>query len=104
MWKDQTVTVFPIPKFPTAERDLSIVVENSVAQEDVRSTIRKGKWVEHVEFLDVYTGDQLQDGYKSLSFSIALRDPNATLTDKQADSTIEKVLKQLSKLFDAKLR
>ena len=104
LWKDQTVTVFPIPKFPTAERDLSIVVENSVAQEDVRSTIRKGKWVEHVEFLDVYTGDQLQDGYKSLSFSIALRDPSTTLTDKQADSTIENVLKQLSKLFDAKLR
>ncbi|MEE3233546.1 MAG: phenylalanine--tRNA ligase subunit beta [Candidatus Latescibacterota bacterium] len=103
-WQKQAVRFSPVPKFPTAERDLSIVVKDEVAQEDVRTTIMKGKWVEHVEFLDIYVGDQLQDGYKSLSFSIALRDPDATLTDKQADSTIGSILKQLSKLFDAKLR
>ena len=104
LWHAQNVKFSTVPKFPTAERDLSIVVKDEVPQEDVRSAIIKGKWVEQVEFLDVYIGDQLQDGYKSLSFSIALRDPNATLTDKQADFTIGNILKKLSELFDAKLR
>ena len=104
LWHAQNVKFSTVPKFPTAERDLSIVVKDEVPQEDVRSAIIRGKWVEQVEFLDVYIGDQLQDGYKSLSFSIALRDPNTTLTDKQADFTIGNILKKLSELFDAKLR
>jgi phenylalanyl-tRNA synthetase beta chain len=102
--KEQAVRFSPIPKFPTADRDLSIVVTDEIPQEDVRTTIMKGKWVENVKFTNLYIGDQLKDGYKCLSFSLALRNPNATLTDEQADSTIDTILKQLSKLFDAKLR
>ena len=102
--KEQAVRFSPIPKFPTADRDLSIVVTDEIPQEDVRTTIMKGKWVENVKFMNLYIGDQLKDGYKCLSFSLALRNPNATLTDEQADSTIDTILKQLSKLFDAKLR
>lgn len=100
----QAVRFSPVPKFPTADRDLSVVVTDKVPQEDVRTTIMKGKWVENVKFMDLYVGDQLEDGYKCLSFSLTLRNPNATLTDAQADSTIERILKQLCKLFDAKLR
>jgi phenylalanyl-tRNA synthetase beta chain len=104
LWHKQAVRFSPITKFPTADRDLSVVVRDEIPQEDVRTTITKGKWVENVRFLDLYVGDQVKNGYKCLSFSLALRNPAATLTDKQADSTIEATLKQLSKLFDAKLR
>ena len=54
--------------------------------------------VENVEFFDLYQGEPIESGHKSLSFSIRLPHPERTLKDKQADAAINGILKKLQKL------
>ncbi len=96
----------PLPKFPAIERDLSIVVGESTNLSEIVSVVRSGpsQLVEAVELFDLYQGDQIEAGHKSLSFSIRLRHPQRTLKDQQADAALEEILSLLTQAFDARLR
>ena len=93
-----------LPKFPAVERDLSIVVADTIDCNTIVDTMRSGRLVEDVELFDLYQGDQIETGHKSLSFSLRLRHPERTLKDTQADATIEELLTRLQKQFGAHLR
>jgi phenylalanyl-tRNA synthetase beta chain len=60
--------------------------------------------IEAVELFDLYQGDQIEAGHKSLSFSIRLRHPQRTLKDQQADAALTEILSLLTQAFDAHLR
>ena len=62
-----------------------------------------GKILESVKLFDVYKGKQVEDGKKSVSYSIVMRSHEGTLTDEQADAAMKKVLKALGEL-GAKIR
>ena len=66
--------------------------------------MRTNRLVEGVELFDLYQGDQIKAGHKSLSFSLRLRHPERTLKDTQADAAIEEMLARLQKQFGAHLR
>ena len=55
-----------------------------------------GKMLEQVTLFDVYKGDQIAAGMKSVSFSLRLRSHEGTLTDEQADAAMKRVLKALA--------
>ncbi|MFT5374741.1 MAG: phenylalanyl-tRNA synthetase beta chain [Candidatus Latescibacterota bacterium] len=93
-----------LPKLPAIERDLSIVVADAVNCDTLVDTMRSGRLVEEVKLFDLYQGDQIEAGHKSLSFSLRLRHPERTLKDTQADAAIEEILTHLQKQFDAHLR
>jgi phenylalanyl-tRNA synthetase beta chain len=93
-----------LPKFPAIERDLSIVVADAVDCATLVETMRTNRLVEGVELFDLYQGDQIKAGHKSLSFSLRLRHPERTLKDTQADAAIEEMLARLQKQFGAHLR
>ena len=103
-WQRHRPAFVHLPKFPAAERDLSVIVSDDVSHSAIAREIIAGALVESVEFFDLYQGEPIESGHKSLSFSIRLRHPERTLKDKQADAAINEILKKLQKRFGAHLR
>jgi len=97
---DTIITYKPLPKFPAATRDLSIICDDEIPSAKLESIIRKsvGKILEKVTLFDVYKGKQIADGKKSISYSIVMRSHDGTLNDEQADSAMKKVIKALSEI------
>ena len=96
----------PLPRFPSSDRDLAIVVEENVLAADVISAIKAigGKLLEEVELFDVYQGSQIAKGYKSMAFSLVFRAEDRTLTDKEVNDIMERITAGLEEKFDASLR
>ncbi|MBR4622483.1 MAG: phenylalanine--tRNA ligase subunit beta [Ruminococcus sp.] len=88
----------PLPKFPATTRDISVVCDASTPVAALEKTIRTavGSILEKVTLFDVYTGEQIEQGKKSVSYSISMRSHDATLTDEQADKAMDKVVKALA--------
>ena len=99
------VTYQPLPKFPAITRDLSLLCDDALPVGKMEEAIAQaaGKLLEEVTLFDVYKGDQIAAGKKSVSFSLRLRSHEGTLTDEQADATMKRVLKALAAM-DAVLR
>ncbi len=97
---DEKKVYKPLPKFPNVTRDISFVCDEDIPAAKLESTIRAaaGKYLESVKLFDVYQGEQIEPGKKSISYSISMRSHNETLTDEQADSAMKKVIKALSEL------
>ena len=102
---EKEVNYKPLPKFPATTRDLSLICEDKLPAADIEKAIKKaaGKLLEKVTLFDVYKGKQIEEGKKSISYSISMRSHDGTLTDEQADSVMKKVLKEL-KNIGAELR
>lgn len=90
----------PLPKFPTSTRDLSLICDEKLPVGEIEKAIKEGcgKLLEKVSLFDVYQGKQIEQGKKSVSYSIILRSAEATLTDEQADNAVKKTLKALEKI------
>ena len=93
-------TYTPLPKFPATTRDISVACDAQLPVAQLEKAIRKavGNILEKVTLFDVYTGEQIEAGKKSVSYSISMRSHEGTLTDEQADKTMEKVVKALAEL------
>lgn len=93
-------TYKPLPKFPATTRDLSIVCDDEIPVAKLEKAIKGavGKTLESIKLFDVYKGKQVEEGKKSVSYSIVMRSHEGTLTDEQADSAVKRVLKALSEL------
>ena len=93
-------TYKPLPKFPATTRDLSVVCDEDIPAASLEKAIRKavGGILENVSLFDVYRGEQIESGKKSVSYSISMRSLEGTLTDEQADKAMEKAIKELSAL------
>ena len=93
-------------KFPSVERDLAVVVKVDTPVGDMIKLVEQtaGELCESVELFDVYTGEQIENGFKSVALSITLRDSTKTLLDAQIQEVMANVLVALQSKFDAKLR
>lgn len=91
------ITYQPLPKFPAITRDLSLVCADKVPVGDLQAAMKKavGNILEQITLFDVYKGEQIAAGMKSVSFSIRMRSHEGTLTDEQADAAMKRVLKAL---------
>lgn len=88
----------PLPKFPASTRDLSVICDDALPVAELEKAIKGavGKILEKVTLFDVYKGKQIEDGKKSVSYSITMRSHEGTLTDEQADGAMKKALKALA--------
>ena len=95
-----------LPKYPAIARDLAIVVDESVASADIERVIAKngGKHFKGVTLFDVYTGEHVAKGKKSLAFNLQFQSKDKTLTDDEADAAFKNILQAVEKHFDAELR
>jgi phenylalanyl-tRNA synthetase beta chain len=96
----------PLPKHPSTSRDFSFVCQNSLEVGKIEEIIRKaaGKLCEAVELFDVYTGDRLAAGQKSVAYRITFRSPDHTLTDDEVNTSVAKILAALNKQLGITIR
>ena len=95
-----------LPKYPAIARDLAIVVDESAAEGAVKAVIEKngGKFFQSVTLFDVYTGEHVAEGKKSLAFNLKFQSKDKTLTDEEADAGFQSILQAVEKSFGAELR
>ncbi len=86
-----------IARFPGSSRDLALVCDKSVLAGDVEKVLRKcgGSLLESITLFDVYEGEQLGEGKKSLAYSLLFRASDRTLADTEVNEIIDKMLKAL---------
>ena len=98
--------VKPVPEFPPVLEDIAVIVDESVPAARVEELIRQtgGKALSSVRLFDVYRGDQIGTGKKSLAYSLAYQAPDKTLTDAEAAAIRNKIVKRLEQEVGAKLR
>ena len=103
---DLTRRVEPISIYPSVNRDLAIVVDADLPASSPVELIRSagGALVKSVRLFDLYIGDQVPDGKKSLAYAIEYSSSTETLTDEQVDSVHEKIVKGLDAELGAELR
>ncbi len=95
-----------LPKFPAAYRDLAVVVDKKVRVGDMMLSIKKaaGNILEDVELFDIYEGEQVASGKKSVAFNLTFRKADSTLTQEEVNAAFDKILGQLGTNFEAQLR
>lgn len=96
----------PIPIYPSVLRDLAIVVEHDMPSDIPIEIIYStgGDLVESVRLFDVYVGDQVQEGKKSLAYTITYHSVTDTLTDKEVNDLHDRVVNRLNQELGAELR
>ncbi len=96
---------YPLPKFPSVQRDLAIVLKEDISAQKVKEEIlREGIYLENVEFFDVYQGQPIPFGYKSLAFRLTFRHPERTLRDEEVNEIQDTLLNGLEKKWGVYLR
>ncbi len=95
-----------IPRYPPIRRDVAFTLDASIPAGDVHAALVQsgGELLGPVQLFDVFEGDPLPPGTKSLAFSLELRAPDRTLTDAEADAAVESIAKRLRGDFGASLR
>ena len=89
-----------IAKYPAVSRDLSMVVPKHVLAGDIEKILeqRGGKILENYQLFDIYEGTQIQEGYKSMAYTVVFRSKDKTLTEEEISSAMKKILNGLQGL------
>ncbi len=104
--KQYKAVIEDLAKFPEVKRDFALLVDKTVAFEDLRKAAfeNAGKLLKSVYLFDVYEGKNLPAGKKSYALSFILQDPNNTLKDQQIENIMARLQKVFTEKFGAQLR
>ncbi len=94
----------PIPRFPAIVRDMALIVDTGISHQRVLDIITSFSLVNQVALFDVYAGDQVLRGKKSLAYRITFQSPTHTLTDEEVNKVQQQILDKLSGEFGGTLR
>jgi phenylalanyl-tRNA synthetase beta chain len=102
----ESLTAEELDRFPSADRDIAIIIDEDVKAEDIRTQIFKSSYgiASNVLVFDLYRGKNIPENKKSLAFGIQYRLPDRTLTDEEVDEIHGKVAEVLKEKFGAELR
>lgn len=103
---NETVIFEAIPKYPGTSRDIAFVVDETVLHEEIVNVIKanSGKWLQSVRLFDLYQGDNIEAGKKSLAYSLSYVNPEETLKEEHISSDFDKVKQALISEFKAEIR
>lgn len=95
-----------VSKYPSVRRDLSMLVDLQVTFDELKAIAFKTekKLLKQVQIFDVYQGDKLPEGKKSYALNFTLQDEEQTLTDKQIDAIMQKIITNLAQNAKAEIR
>ncbi|HWO94653.1 MAG TPA: phenylalanine--tRNA ligase subunit beta, partial [Dehalococcoidia bacterium] len=94
----------PVSRYPAVEEDLSFLVDAACPAGDLAAEIEAAPLVERAAVFDVYTGEGLPAGKKSIAFSVTYRAPDRTLTNDDIGRTRRRLVERLAREFGAELR
>ena len=97
--------VFAAPSvYPAAVEDLALIVDEACLAGDLAAAISGNGLVDSVDLFDIYTGDQIPAGHKSVAFRVYYRSPDRTLTDRDVEKARRGIVRRLESQFRATLR
>ncbi|MGI5202081.1 phenylalanine--tRNA ligase subunit beta [Spirillospora sp. CA-108201] len=101
-----TVSAAHVSSYPVAMQDVALIVDSAVAAAEVESALRDGagELLEAIRLFDVYTGEQVGEGRKSLAYSLRFRAPDRTLTAEEASQARDSAVAAASERTGAVLR
>lgn len=100
-----TKSVIPIPKFPATSRDITLIVNKDIEVNHILRNVMdlNEELVEHLHLFDVFEGDPIPTGRKSISFRITYRSSSETLEDNRTNNLHKSISDRLVEKFDATL-
>jgi phenylalanyl-tRNA synthetase beta chain len=95
-----------LSKFPSIRRDIAIVVDEAVSFAAVRRSVEQaaGELLRDLLLFDIYSGEKIESGRKSLALGLILQADSQTLTDQEVESVVALVLARLADDLNASLR
>ena len=93
-----------ISKYPTVKKDVSIVVDKNITASEISMQIKKasGSLLINSEVFDVYTGKGIEEGKKSIAYSLTFGSNDRTLTDEEINAILDKIIEKLSKIGEVR--
>ena len=93
-------------KYPTIVKDFAVVVDKDIPASEMMKVIKKagGKSLTNIEVFDVYVGKNIEEGKKSIAFSLTFEDYSKTLTDEEVTNIFNKVIIEVENKYKASLR
>ena len=104
--RNNKITYTEVSKFPSVRRDLSMLLNKDISFEQLKQIAQKTEksLLKEVNVFDVYVGDKLPEGKKSYALSFLLQDEEKTLTDKQIEAIMQKLILNFEKQAGAEIR
>ena len=95
-----------ISKYPAVKKDLAMVVDKNLTNREIEMVIKKaaGNLLTDITLFDVYTGEHVEEGKKSMAYSLTFLAKDRTLTDDEINSMLEKIIQEVEKKLGASLR
>ncbi len=95
-----------ISKYPSVKKDLSMVLKNEITSEQIEKQIKKsaGSLLIGIKLFDIYTGSNIEQGKKSMAYSLEFSASDRTLTDEEINKVLEQIIQDLEKTLGAELR
>ena len=104
-YKKIKVNYESISKYPEVLRDLAITLDKDILVGNMTKDIKKKvNLVEKIDIFDVYSGDKVEAGKKSVAMSIVLRDKTRTLTDQDIDTAMKNILSLIKDKYNGEIR
>jgi phenylalanyl-tRNA synthetase beta chain len=96
----------PLPRFPVVRRDLAFVVGTDVNVEDMVQLMKDtaGSILKRVKLFDIFIDERFGAGKKSIAFRLEFLSPERTLTDKEIGTSVEKMVSDFARVYNAELR
>ncbi|SHK12837.1 phenylalanine--tRNA ligase subunit beta [Paramaledivibacter caminithermalis] len=96
----------PLPKYPAIFRDMAIIVDEEIYNKEIEAIILEngGSILESCTLFDIYRGQQISKGQKSMAYALTFRAQDRTLTDEEVNKVFDNILKQLRDKLNAELR
>ncbi|MFC4075698.1 phenylalanine--tRNA ligase subunit beta [Salinithrix halophila] len=104
---EKTETTYrALPRYPAVTRDLALVVDTDRSSAELVHVIREtgGEWLEAVTLFDVFTGEQIGEGKKSVAYALQYRAEDRTLTDEEVNRVHQQIVDRLKEVCNATLR
>lgn len=95
-----------IPKYPSIERDIALLVKKDVSHQEIIDVINNygGKHLANVSLFDIYEGKQIDEGFKSMAYNLIFRSKERTLKEEEVTEKYELIIKKIEEELEAELR
>ncbi len=96
----------PLNRYPGSSRDIALLVNEEVTHAELEETIitNGGEWLQHIQLFDLYDGEHIEDGKKSMAYSLSFANPNATLKEDEVNESFNQISDALVEKYQVEIR
>src|SRR5699024_8701615 len=104
--KKDAVEYTPLNRYPGSSRDIALLVEEEVTHAELEAVISEngGKWLQSIQLFDLYEGDHIDAGKKSMAYSLYYANPKATLKEDEVNQDFKRVQQALMDQLNVEIR